>query len=85
MPTRLPPRAGGRPVSAPGRTCATGLAALKKRTKINYDWASGPMDFRKYHNVPRPWDVMRATAPGSRRQLTVIIAAQVCAAESKVR
>ncbi|MGH9102880.1 MAG: ABC transporter substrate-binding protein [Acidimicrobiales bacterium] len=39
----------------------TGLADLKAGTKINYEGASGPMDFNKYHNVTGAWDVVRAS------------------------
>lgn len=65
-------------------TYAAGLAALKKG-KINYDGASGPMDFDSFHNVSGPWDVVKAGASGALQTLTVISAATVSAAESKVR
>ena len=34
---------------------------IKAGTKINYQGASGPMDFDKYHNVTGAWDVVQAT------------------------
>jgi ABC-type branched-subunit amino acid transport system substrate-binding protein len=66
-------------------TYAAALAALNKGQKINYDGASGPMDFDKFHNVSGPWDVVKASASGSLQTLQVISAAQVRAAESRVQ
>ncbi len=66
-------------------TYAAGLAALKKGQKINYDGASGPMDFDKYRNVSGPWDVVKASPSGSLQTLETISAATVSAAESKVQ
>jgi ABC-type branched-subunit amino acid transport system substrate-binding protein len=66
-------------------TYAAGVAALKKGQKINYDGASGPMDYDKYHNVSGPWNVVKASPSGSLQQLETITAATVSAAEAKVR
>ena len=66
-------------------TYAAGVAALKKGQKINYDGASGPMDFDKYHNVSGPWNVVKASPSGSLQQLETISAATVSAAEAKVK
>lgn len=66
-------------------TYAAGLAALKAGKKINYDGASGPMDFDKYHNVSGPWNVVKAGPSGSLATLQTIPAATVSAAESKVQ
>lgn len=66
-------------------TYSAGLAALKKGQKINYDGASGPMDFDSFHNVSGPWDVVKAGTSGALQTLQVIPAATVSAAESKVR
>jgi branched-chain amino acid transport system substrate-binding protein len=65
-------------------TYAAGLAGLRKG-KINYDGASGPMDFDSFHNVSGPWDVVKAGPSGALQTLETISAATVGAAESKVR
>jgi branched-chain amino acid transport system substrate-binding protein len=66
-------------------TYAAGQAALKNGQKINYDGASGPMDFDSYHNVSGPWDVVKAGASGALQTLETISAATVGAADLKVR
>jgi ABC-type branched-subunit amino acid transport system substrate-binding protein len=66
-------------------TYAAGLAALKKSQKINYNGASGPMDYDKYHNVSGPWNVVKAGPSGTLQMVETISAATVSAAESKVR
>lgn len=66
-------------------TYAAALAALKKGQKINYDGASGPMDFDPYHNVSGPWDVVKAGPSGALQTLETIPAATVASAETKVR
>lgn len=66
-------------------TYAAGLALLKKGKKINYDGASGPMDYDMYHNVSGPWDVVKASSSGAPQLITTISAATVSAAETKVR
>jgi ABC-type branched-subunit amino acid transport system substrate-binding protein len=72
----------------PGTTVysyAAGTAALAKGQKINYDGASGPMDFDKYHNVSGPWDVVKASSSGAVQLIETISAATVAAEEPKVR
>lgn len=66
-------------------TYKAGLALLKKGKKINYDGASGPMDFDKYHNVSGPWNVVKAAPSGALQLVETISAATVSATESKVR
>lgn len=66
-------------------TYSAGLAALKKGTKINYDGASGPMDFDHYHNVSGPWDVVKASPSGALQTIETISATAVGAAEAKVQ
>ncbi|HEX7405997.1 MAG TPA: ABC transporter substrate-binding protein [Candidatus Nanopelagicaceae bacterium] len=54
--------------NAPGvtvQTYAAGLKALKAGKKINYDGASGPMDFDKYHNVFGPFEAVKSDASGN--------------------
>ena len=43
---------------------ASALALLKAKKKINYDGASGPMDFNAHHNVFGPYDAVRVGADG---------------------
>jgi branched-chain amino acid transport system substrate-binding protein len=40
---------------------AQAVTMIKAGTKIDYQGASGPMDFDKYHNVTGAWDVVQAT------------------------
>jgi branched-chain amino acid transport system substrate-binding protein len=40
---------------------AQAVTMIKAGTKINYEGASGPMDFNKFHNVTGAWDVVQAT------------------------
>jgi branched-chain amino acid transport system substrate-binding protein len=40
---------------------AKAVQMIKAGTKIDYQGASGPMDFDKYHNVTGAWDVVQAT------------------------
>jgi hypothetical protein len=47
--------------------------------KINYQGASGPMDFNQYHNVTGAWDVVRSNgdAAGDIETVRTIAAAQI--------
>ncbi len=65
---------------------AAGLADLKAGKKINYDGASGPMNFDKYHNVSGPWVVVRSTgnSNGALNTLETISALQVAATSKKI-
>jgi ABC-type branched-subunit amino acid transport system substrate-binding protein len=52
----------------PGALVATypqGVADLKAGKKINYEGASGPTDYNKFHNVYGPFDVVQATLSGN--------------------
>lgn len=74
--------------NGPGPSCFTYadcIAQLKAGTKINYDGASGPMDFNANHNVSGPWDVVKSDASGKLATLATISAADVTAAEAKVK
>jgi ABC-type branched-subunit amino acid transport system substrate-binding protein len=55
----------------------TALAALKAGTKINYEGASGPMDFDKYHNVFGPFDAIQVDPSGTPKTITTFNAAQL--------
>lgn len=49
----------------------TAVADIKAGTKINYEGASGPMDFNQYHNVSGAWDVVQATGDAADATTTV--------------
>lgn len=71
----------------PGPSCftyATCLTSLKSGTKINYDGASGPLDFDPYHNVSGPWDIVKADPSGKLATIASLTAADVTAAAAKV-
>jgi branched-chain amino acid transport system substrate-binding protein len=55
------------------------VADIKAGTKINYEGASGPMDFNKNRNVTGAWDVVQATgdADGGLNTLQTISADQI--------
>jgi ABC-type branched-subunit amino acid transport system substrate-binding protein len=53
--------------SPPGTTVqsyADGLKALKAGQDINYDGASGPMDYNQYHNVFGPFQAVKSDPSG---------------------
>lgn len=73
------------PPGATVYTYAAGLKAIKAHKKINYEGASGPMDFDKYHNVSGPWVVVAATGHGaSLKTMATVSASQVSATEKKI-
>jgi branched-chain amino acid transport system substrate-binding protein len=57
----------------------TAVADIKAGMKINYQGASGPMDFNQYHNVTGAWDVVRSNgdAAGDIETVRTIAAAQI--------
>ncbi len=59
---------------------ATAVAAIKAGTKINYDGASGPMDFNKYHNVFGPFDAVAVDLQGNLQTVKAFTAAELAAA-----
>ena len=71
----------------PGTMCYTYpscAALLKAGKKINYEGASGPMDFNSHHNVSGPWDVVKSDTSGNLVTITTVTPAQVTAAGAKV-
>ena len=71
----------------PGTVCytyASCVTLLKAGTKINYEGASGPMDFDSHHNVAGPWDVVKSDPSGNLVTLTTVTPAQVTAAAAQV-
>ena len=64
----------------PGQTVTSysaALAALKAGQKINYDGASGPMDYNSYHNVFGPFDAVQVDSSGNPHTLLTFSAAQL--------
>jgi neutral amino acid transport system substrate-binding protein len=67
----------------PGMSCftyATCLALLKAGKKINYEGASGSLDYNQFNNTFGPYGAFVATAAGKEVQVTVMSAAQLAAA-----
>jgi ABC-type branched-subunit amino acid transport system substrate-binding protein len=50
----------------------SGVVALKAGKKINYQGASGAMDYNKYHNVFGPFEVVNSTLSGKLKSIAVI-------------
>ena len=61
---------------------AAGIAELKAGKKINYDGASGPLDFNQYQNVFGAFDVVKANTDGTFQTLETLTAADLLAATS---
>jgi ABC-type branched-subunit amino acid transport system substrate-binding protein len=67
----------------PGTQCytyAACLALIKAGTKINYDGASGPLDYNQFHNVFGPYAAYQQSAAGQQVQVQVLSAADLAAA-----
>jgi ABC-type branched-subunit amino acid transport system substrate-binding protein len=67
----------------PGTACytyATCLALIKAGTKINYEGASGDLDYNKYNNTFGPYGAFEATASGTEQQMYVMSAAALAVA-----
>ena len=68
----------------PGTQCytyASCLALIKAGTKINYDGASGPLDYNQYHNTFGPYGAFQQDpATGQQVQIQVMSAADLAAA-----
>ncbi len=68
----------------PGARCfdyATCLGLLRAGKKINYEGASGPVDFDKTHNVTGPFDVVQVGTDGEEHTIMTITAAEMEKAE----
>ena len=66
----------------PGTACytyATCLSLLKAGTKINYEGASGNLDYNQYNNTFGPYGAFIASASGVEQQVTVMSANQLAA------
>jgi len=67
----------------PGTACytyASCLHLLKAGTKINYEGASGSLDYNKYNNTFGPYGAFQSTLTGVEKQVTVMTANQLAAA-----
>jgi ABC-type branched-subunit amino acid transport system substrate-binding protein len=61
----------------------TGMADLKAGQQINYDGASGNMDYNQFHNVFGPYEMVRSDLSGNEQVVGTITAAQLEAATPK--
>jgi ABC-type branched-subunit amino acid transport system substrate-binding protein len=67
----------------PGTACytySTCLALLKAGTKINYEGASGNLDYNQYNNTFGPYAAFQATAAGAEQQVYLMTASALAAA-----
>jgi branched-chain amino acid transport system substrate-binding protein len=68
----------------PGTQCYTYKACydlIKAGTKINFDGASGPLDYNQYHNVFGPYaSFQQDPGTGQQVQIQVLSAADLAAA-----
>jgi ABC-type branched-subunit amino acid transport system substrate-binding protein len=67
----------------PGTACYTYkdcLALLKAGTKINYEGASGDLNYNKYQNVFGPYGAFQETLAGQQQQVQVMTAEQLAQA-----
>jgi ABC-type branched-subunit amino acid transport system substrate-binding protein len=67
----------------PGTACytyKTCLDLLKAGTKINYEGASGDLNYNKYHNVFGPYGAWQQTLAGQQQLVQTMTAAQLAAA-----
>ncbi|HUY51440.1 MAG TPA: ABC transporter substrate-binding protein [Streptosporangiaceae bacterium] len=55
----------------------TALADIKAGKKINYDGASGNMDYNQYHNVFGPYQLVRSNLSGVEQVVATISAAEL--------
>jgi len=67
----------------PGTMCFTYASCvhlLKAGTKINYQGASGSLDYNKYNNTFGPYGAFQSTTAGVEKQVTVMTAGALAAA-----
>ncbi len=74
----------GKVSNPPGTQCytyATCLSLIKAGTEINYDGASGPLDYNQYHNTFGPYGAFQQDpSTGQQVQVQVMSAADLAAA-----
>ena len=69
--------------SDPGTECftyATCLTMVKAGTKIDYEGASGPLDYNQYHNTFGPYGAFQESLAGQQVQIGTLDAAALAAA-----
>jgi len=69
--------------SPPGTQCYTYkdcLSLLKAGTKINFEGASGDLDYNQYHNVFGPYGAFQANTSGQEQQVMLLSAPDLAAA-----
>jgi len=67
----------------PGTQCYTYpscLALIKAGTEINFDGASGPLDYNQFHNVFGPYAAFQQSVTGQQVQVVVLDAAALATA-----
>lgn len=67
----------------PGQACysyAGCVALIKKGTKVNYEGASGDLDYNQYNNVFGPYGAFRVDLQGNEQQIAVLSAKALAAA-----
>jgi hypothetical protein len=67
----------------PGTACftySTCLTLLKAGTKINYEGASGSLDYNQFNNTFGPYGAFQSTPAGVETQIQVMTAAALAAA-----
>src|SRR5499427_10825736 len=67
----------------PGTACytyASCLALIKAGTKINYEGASGDLDYNKYNNTFGPYGAFQSSPAGAEQQVYLMSAAQLAVA-----
>jgi ABC-type branched-subunit amino acid transport system substrate-binding protein len=73
----------GTVTNAPGTQCymyTDCLKLLKAGTKINYDGASGDLNYNKYNNVFGPYGAFQANLSGQEQQVMLLSASDLAAA-----
>jgi hypothetical protein len=67
----------------PGTMCSTYSSCytmIKAGTKINYEGASGPLDYNQYHNTFGPYGAFQQSVAGQQMQVANMDAAALAAA-----
>jgi ABC-type branched-subunit amino acid transport system substrate-binding protein len=67
------------PPGTPCYTYSTCLKLIKEGKKINYEGASGDLDYNKYNNTFGPYGAFQSTLAGVEQQVSVMTAQQLAA------
>jgi ABC-type branched-subunit amino acid transport system substrate-binding protein len=68
------------PPGTPCYTYSTCLSLIKAGTKINYEGASGSLDYNKYNNTFGPYGAFQSTIAGAEQQAFLMSAVQLAVA-----